>query len=368
MGQHRLCLSFVRFQLSNLLVCAIALHARVVFSEEPGGRFVKVVTDVRSAIEAAKERAPEVVRARTALKSSRSSRENGRLAPFGNPHLEVTAQGANQGVIKDVAVAGELWLPVETYGQSTGRRREAEGFVAMYESFVEQARAQAAARAVLAYGRAAVAKERAAVLRTLVDNEREQADMLSERMARGDAIQRDVSLAAAEVARHQALLTENGARLIRAESELAELTGEEVPAAFAPLVPPSLASNRQPSSGLRALPQARAFTAEARYHEAAAERWQREGRGMLNFGLVGGRGDYGETRIGGGIAYSIPFFAPIVRKRFENKPRAREHVQIVLCIKSLRNAGWTHCNANKSRSSRRCPSSRIPQFRRPALP
>jgi outer membrane protein TolC len=277
--------------------------------------------EVRSVIVAAKEHAPEVARAKSALRSSRSALENGRLAPFGNPYLEVTAQGSDKGVVKDVAVSGALWLPFEAFGQRASRRREAEGFVALHATFVEQARAEAAARAVLAYGRAAVAKERGEVLRELFHNARTQAAMLSERMTSGDAILRDVSLAAAEAARHEVMLTENAASLLRAESDLVELTGSDAPAILATSTPPSLGGAELRQEGAQGLPQSRALAAEARYHDAAAERWKREGRGLLSVGLVGGRGDYGETRLGGGLAYAIPAF------RANRPERAREEAE-----------------------------------------
>ncbi len=314
----------MRFRaISCLVLCSIVCRTGFALGAEPAAAITgEASIGVRAAVEAAREHAPEVGRARAALYSSRSARESGRLAPFGNPYLQVTAQGSDKDVVKDVAVAGELWLPVEPFGQRTGRRREAEGFVALHASFVEQARAEAAARAVLAYGRATVAKERGEVLRELAANARAQADMLNARMASGDAIQRDVSLAAAEAARHEVMLVENRATLLGAEGVLAELTGWEAPL-LGPNTPPSLGTRRLAQERLQVLPQARALTAEARYHDAAAERWQREGKGMLSVGLLAGRGDYGETRVGGGFAYAIPAF------RTNRPERAREEAESI---------------------------------------
>jgi len=67
--------------------------------------------------------------------------------------MEITAEGANKDVIKDVAVSGSLWLPIEVSGQRSSRQREAEDFVALHSADIEVARASAAARAVRAYGR-----------------------------------------------------------------------------------------------------------------------------------------------------------------------------------------------------------------------
>jgi outer membrane protein TolC len=310
MHQHSLRHFLIRvWTVSCLLTCSMSWIVRTARAAGPVISGVASASiEIRRVVDAAKGHAPEVARARAALRSSRSARENGRLAPFGNPYLEVTVQGSNKGVVKDVAVSGALWLPFEAFGQRGSRRREAEGFVALHGTFVEQARAEAAARAVLAYGRAAVAKKRGEVLRELFTSARTQATMLNERMASGDATQRDVSLASAEAARHEVMLTENAAALLRAESELAELTGHEDATVLATSTPPSLAGRELRQEQVRDLPQSRALAAEARYHDAAADRWEREGRGLLSVGLVAGRGDYGEARLGGGLAYAIPAF------------------------------------------------------------
>ncbi|HKO54134.1 MAG TPA: hypothetical protein VJV79_40780 [Polyangiaceae bacterium] len=249
-----------------------------------------------------------MTRSRAAFMASKSAFVRGGLAPFGNPRLEVTAEGSNKDVIKDVAVRGSLWLPVEVSAQRSSRLREAEDFVALHSAGIEVARASAAARAVRAYGRAVVAVERSNVLAQLLANARAESRMLSERMASGDAVRSDASLAAAEAARHEIMMTENEAELVSARGELAELVGEGAAPPLEPAVPPVLAGKATPQTNSPALPRSRAFLAEARYHDAAAERARREGRSLLSVGVVAGRGDYGETRIGGGLAYAFPTF------------------------------------------------------------
>lgn len=263
---------------------------------------------LRRLVRSAREHAPEVTRSRAAFTASKSAFVRGGLAPFGNPRLEVTAEGANKDVIKDVSVSGSLWLPVEVSGQRSSRQREADDFVALHSVGIEVARASAAARAVRAYGRAVVAVERSNVLAQLQANARAESRMLSERMASGDAVRRDASLAAAEAARHEIMIAENEAELISARGELAELVGEGGTPLLGPAVPPSLAGQATPETKPAALPRSRAFLAEARYYDAAAERARREGSSLLSVGVVAGRGDYGETRIGGGFAYAFPVF------------------------------------------------------------
>ena len=263
---------------------------------------------LRRLVRSAREHAPEVSRSRAAFIASKSAFVRGGLAPFGNPRLEVTAEGANKDVIKDVAVSGSLWLPVEVSGQRSSRQREAEDFVALHSAGIEVSRASAAARAVRAYGRAVVAVERSNVLAQLLANARAESRMLSERMASGDAVRRDASLAAAEAARHEIMMAENEAELVSARGELAELVGESAAPPLEPAVPPVLPGEATPQTNFPALPRSRAFLAEARYYDAAAERARREGRSLLSVGVVAGRGDYGETRIGGGLAYAFPAF------------------------------------------------------------
>jgi outer membrane protein TolC len=183
---------------------------------------------LRRLIQAAKQNAPEVSLAKASLSSSRSLLASGRMAPLGNPYLEVTAERGDKNVTKDVAINGALWLPLELSGQRQSRGREAEDFVSLHAAFVEQARARAAARLVRAYGSTVVAVERRAVLSELLNSARAEAQLIAERVKNGDAVARDASLAAVEAARHEVLLAETHAELLRARSELSELLGRDL--------------------------------------------------------------------------------------------------------------------------------------------
>lgn len=286
---------------------------------------------LRLLIRDAREKAPEVTLAQASLSSSRSLLLNGRMAPLGNPYLEVTAARGDKNVTKDVAINGTLWLPLELSGQRASRGREAEDFVSLHAALVEQARARAAARLVRAYGLTVVALERAAVLSELLTSARAQLQMVNERVKNGDAIAPDASLAAVEAARHEVMLAETEAELLRARSELSELLGRELAAAPAPATPPSL----QPS-GSRAVradetPGARSLAAEARFYASSAERLHNEGQSPLSVGLVAGRGDFGETRLGGGLAYAFPLF----RANRPERARARAESSRALAEKSV---------------------------------
>ena len=146
------------------------------------------------------------------------------------------------------------------------------------------------------------------MLTDLLKDARAEAEIIAERLRRGDAVRPDASLAAVEAARHQVMLTENSADLSRALGQLAELTGSSNLASPAPVAPPALARRTNRRARVDVTPRSRTLAAESRFHAASAARWRREGRGLLSVGVVAGRGDYGETRIGGGLAYAFPMF------------------------------------------------------------
>jgi cobalt-zinc-cadmium efflux system outer membrane protein len=319
-------------KISYLVACAAAAFSPSELRAEGGAAPATAAlappesAQLRLLVQAAKQHAPEVSLAQAQLSSSRSLLMNGRMAPFGNPYLEVTAERGDRNVTKDVAINGALWLPVELSGQRQSRGREAQDFVSLHAAFVEQARARAAARLVKAYGFTAVALERRAVLSELLSSARAEAQLIAERVKNGDAIARDASLAAVEAARHEVMLAETHAELLRARGELSELLGRDLPEPTELMSPPSL----QPR-GLRAVkvehtPQAQSLAAEARFYSSSAERLRMEGQSPLSVGLVAGRGDFGETRLGGGLAYAFPVF------RANRPERARAHAESVRAL------------------------------------
>src|SRR6185436_6919081 len=100
----------------------------------------------------------------------------------------------------------------------------------------------------------------------LLTSARAQLQLVTERVKNGDAIAPDASLAAVEAARHEVMLAETEAELLRARSELSELLGRNLTEVPGPSAPPSL----QPS-GSRAVradetPGARSLAAEARFY------------------------------------------------------------------------------------------------------
>lgn len=285
---------------------------------------------LRELVTRARERAPEVVLGRAQLQASRSSYASARMAPVGNPYLEIRADRGNRGVTQDVYIDGSLWLPVEVSGQRKSRGREAADFVAWNEALVQQARASATARTVRAYGALVVGAKRLRVLQELSEATETESRYYAERLAMGDATERDAALSAVDAARHKMLLSETKSELVRANGELIELTGMRVnaevtrdalPSVFvrtAPAVPPVAQS-----------PTLRVLRAQAEYYASSRERLRKEGQSPISIGVLAGRGDFGETRLGAGLGYAFPLF------RTNQPERARAEAERVRALQEL---------------------------------
>ncbi|HTQ05073.1 MAG TPA: TolC family protein [Polyangiaceae bacterium] len=260
-------------------------------------------------VKLARERAPEVRFGRAALVASRASQARARLAPFENPLVEVKVDRGTRGVTRDVTIDASVWLPVEVAGQRSSRRREAASYVRVHEATLEQARALATGRTVRAFGLLAVATTRARVLEELEAVARAESDYYAARVAAGDATERDAALAALEAARHEALLGETQSDIVEGAGELFELTGwKPSEGAVFEAVPPEAMVKKLLSSGLLATPATAVLERRAAYHAASAERLAREAWPALGVAVTGGRGDFGEARVGAGVAYALPLF------------------------------------------------------------
>ena len=264
----------------------------------------------------ARERAPEVLLGRSALTASQASYSAASLAPVGNPELQVKFDHGTMGVTKDVTIDASVWLPVELAGEKPTRRREARDYVGLHQALLDQARATATSRTLRAFGAFAVATARARVVQELLGVARAEADYYAQRLAAGDTTERDAALASLEAARNEALLSETRVDILEHAGELAELTGREVdPVNAVDETPPPFTPKRTTPELAQGMPSARVLEAQARYYASAEERLKREAYQPLSLGLTGGRGDYGEARIGGGIGYTWPLFRSNVPER-----------------------------------------------------
>ncbi|MFT3766158.1 MAG: TolC family protein [Minicystis sp.] len=100
------------------------------------------------------------------------------------------------------------------------------------------------------------------------------------------------------------VLAEARADLIRALADVSRLTGVRFTEAPASADPPERTHRPEPQKA----PQVRAYESEAGYHLRVRERQTREAHSPLNLMVIVGRGDSGETRVGGGLGWYIPTF------------------------------------------------------------
>ncbi|HKO51087.1 MAG TPA: hypothetical protein VJV79_25435 [Polyangiaceae bacterium] len=311
------------------LAAALLLLSKPVRAQAPASPFADSVPELRELVKLARERAPEVSLGRSALTASRSSYVNARLAPIGNPFLEVRVQGATKDVVKDVNVESALWLPIEISGQKSRRGREADDYVQMHTAMLEQARALAASRTVRAYGALIVGATRFRVLTELAANADAEARYHAERMAMGDATERDAALSAVEAARHRLALSETKGDLLRVVADLLDLTGRKLNVdSVVEAFPPGFFGTALAAPHVERAPLFHVLSAQAKYYESARERLSAEGRSALNLGLLFGRGDYGETRFGAGLGYAFPV-------RVNQGERARADAERVRALDEL---------------------------------
>lgn len=285
---------------STLLVAA---HAAAAPPEVPPAPVAApAIPTLSRVIALARERAPSVAAAREDVAVSRADQVGARLAPITNPYVELTANRGAAGATRDVSLQAAFWIPVEVSGQRGSRIAEADALIALREADLETARAGAASAAVRSYGSVAVAGARVRAWERIVAVARDEADIYAARLAARDATEQDAKLARVELAKQSVTLIEARADLVRALGELWRLTGtrwSEAPAAVDP-----------PAGGRPALaekaPAVRALENEAGYQLRVRERQARDAQAPVSLMLQIGRGDLGEARFGGGLAWTIP--------------------------------------------------------------
>lgn len=298
----------MRFHRSVLT--ATFLLGCTLFSASAGAeeRFPTLTT----ALKLARERAPEVLRAELEVEASKGRFVGARLNPLTNPYLELWVDRGAQGVTKDVTVQANLWLPVEVSGQRPQRLAEAEAFTKLKKGNAEANRAYAAGAAARLYGQAVVASAGVRTFAALAELARKQAQTFEERLTRGDATLQDTAIARVELTTREVIVTEARSDLIRALTSLAQATGAEELAEPAGESPAPPAARRVPRSRRQALdiaarsPLLQRSKLESRYWAQAAELATVEATAPFNFIVTGGRGDFGEARLGGALAWTFP--------------------------------------------------------------
>ncbi len=263
----------------------------------------------------AKERAPGVVTARAELNVGRSSYAGARLSPITNPYLEVFVdRGTPRGGVnttRDVAVQANLWLPVELSGQRGRRVDEADALVAWKTQSVEASRAAAVGEAVRLYGDVLVSAERVRSFEGVLATSKAEAELYDARLRAGDATQQDAKLAVVEVVRNSVAVAESRADYARASAELSRALGQELFGApdGSSIDPPALPEGDALAwvdRSIKRSPYLLAYEKEANYYARSKERQAIEAHVPVNLIVSAGRGDLGETRLGGGLSWTFP--------------------------------------------------------------
>ncbi len=273
----------------------------------PGGASAEAPT-LERVLTLARERAPEVMVAHAELEASRSFVVGARMSSVLNPYLEVIAERGGRGITHDLMVTAQLHTPIEIAGQRGRRITEADSFVDLHSASLEQVRALISGAVVRSYGQCLSWAARKETLIELLGSAAMEASVLAARRDAGDATERDAQLAEVERARIAVQLEETYASLGAALNELARLTGRrfgtpDTTHLFPQVDLTSIAATYAPVS-----PAVKTAEAEARYYSYVDARLDRERIPPMSVILQAGRGDYGETRLGAGLAWSLPTF------------------------------------------------------------
>lgn len=279
-------------------------------SAETAPRRSRPVPGLAVVIQLATERAPQVRLGQAALAIGRTGHVNAKRAGLGNPYVELFGQTALNGSTRGLPWSGTLWLPMELVGQRGRRMDEAHAMQGMYEASLEAASASALGEALSVFGATHVAAERVRILEQIVLMSKQTADLYQQRLAQGDAIVRDATMARVELARNEVYLREAHGRFAATLADLNRITGEQ----YDHVGQPELSTPVRDFEAFLArieekLPPVVANAeAEAKYYEAQRARLGKETMGPLQLMLMGGQGDLGEARVGAGLAYEFPVF------------------------------------------------------------
>jgi cobalt-zinc-cadmium efflux system outer membrane protein len=226
---------------------------------------------------------------------------------LGNPALEVT--GEHGRYTRDVNVISSLYLPIEVSGQRGARLDEWKHLVEWQGSVEARVRAEVTAATAFAYGGVLVASARLDQAAHAAREARAEADVYTARLVARDATAYDLSVVQSEAARYQQMEVAASASLAQAAARLAELLGGDPGAAMpATVAPPELPADVRVESWVASGPVVASLGKESRYWTSVRERAETDRTPPLVLIATGGRGDYGEARIGGGLGFAFPVF------------------------------------------------------------
>lgn len=257
----------------------------------------------------AKGQALSAVRAEGEVAVAEAGMRGAKLPIVGNPYLDLQVDRGSS--TKDVQALGYLYLPLEVNGVRGARIDENRSLVAFKQGQREEAFALVTGEAVAAYGELAVAGARVSENTFGEQSARAEAAYFEARLKAQDATVYEKTLAEAEVARWVQTKGEALVRLAQAKGRVSALTGRPIdgPPAGTDVTLPILRGRWDEAAladRLTRSPLLAKYKKERAYWESAVARAEKDSFQPLNLTLIGGRGDPGDLRLGGGVALTFP--------------------------------------------------------------
>ena len=279
------------------------------------------------AIQLARARALVVNEAQGELGVAQAQMAGARTSAFGNPYVDLQVeQGLSKSPTQELQAIAYAYFPVDLTGQRGARIDEADKLIKWREVGVNDARGFASGEAVTVYGELVIGSARITDATNGEQAARDEAKYFAGRLEAKDTTVYEKSLADAEVARWVQSRAEAQVRVSSARARFMQVTGVpnfDSPPPDASVAAPPLRGSWDDSFIARMVdrsPLVARLTAERGYWDASVERYKSERMPPVAFELIGGRGDLGEGRIGGGVVVTFP-----VSRRFQGEIARAEH-------------------------------------------
>jgi cobalt-zinc-cadmium efflux system outer membrane protein len=286
-------------------------HAQPRMEQRPGSR--AELPTLERAIVLARERAIVVSDARGELGVAQAQMAGARVSAFGNPYVDIQVEkGITSGQGQQLQALAYAYFPVDLTGQRGARIEEADKLIKWRQIGMNDARAIATGEAVAAYGELLVGAARITEATTGEQTARDEAKYFAGRLEAKDTTVYEKSLADAEVARWVQSRAEAQLRFSSSRARFAQVTGAidvDSPPANAAVLPPRLRASWDDAFMATVVdksPLVVKLAAERTYWESSVERYKAERIPPVAFELIGGRGELGEARVGGGAVITFP--------------------------------------------------------------
>jgi len=262
-------------------------------------------------IQLARARALVVADAQAELGVARAQMTGARVSALGNPYVDFQVEKGLNSSLEAQAI-GYAYFPIDLTGQRGARIDEADRLIKWRQVGAGDARGIATGEAVSAYGEVILNTARLAYAKEGELVARDEAKYFAGRLEAKDTTIYEKALSDAEVARWVQSRAEASLRLASARARYAQLTGTvdvDAPPESDRLGPPPLRGGWDDAYIAKILDRAPAMArlaSEKSYWEASVDRYKYERVPPVSLELIGGRGEIGEARVGGGVVLTFP--------------------------------------------------------------